>query len=219
MRRTAIVAVVVVVGALAGAVPAGAHRLDEYLQATRVSIDRDAVSIEIDLTPGATIASAVFATIDANGDGEIGGDEAQAYARRVLDAVTLSVDGRPAALRLTASQFPTLVEMRAGLGTIRLSARATALVSGGAHRVEYVNRFSPEISVYLANTVVPPDDRIEIAELHRDWLQRSFAIDYRVNAGPLAGRFAWSIAAAMMGILIGCVRFKSDRPAARVQHR
>ena len=32
--------------------PAGAHRLDEYLQATRVGIERDRVSIDIDLTPG-----------------------------------------------------------------------------------------------------------------------------------------------------------------------
>ena len=36
---------------LATPAPAGAHRLDEYLQATRVSIDLDRVGLEIDLTP------------------------------------------------------------------------------------------------------------------------------------------------------------------------
>jgi len=35
---------------------ATAHRLDEYLQATRVSIDVDRVDLEIDLTAGTAIA-------------------------------------------------------------------------------------------------------------------------------------------------------------------
>ena len=37
--------------------PAAAHRLDEYLQATRLSIDIDRVDLEIDLTAGSAMAS------------------------------------------------------------------------------------------------------------------------------------------------------------------
>ena len=50
---------------------AGAHRVDEYLQATRLSIDLERVDLEIDLTAGAAMASKVFAWIDTNRDGEI----------------------------------------------------------------------------------------------------------------------------------------------------
>ena len=37
--------------------PAGAHRLDEYLQTTRVAIDIDRVGLDIDLTPGTSMAA------------------------------------------------------------------------------------------------------------------------------------------------------------------
>ena len=37
-----------------------AHRLDEYLQATRVAIERGRVTVEIDLTPGASLAADCF---------------------------------------------------------------------------------------------------------------------------------------------------------------
>src|SRR5689334_7014001 len=51
----------VLLGALVGWVllslprDASAHRLDEYLQATRVDVGADGIGIEIDLTPGANI--------------------------------------------------------------------------------------------------------------------------------------------------------------------
>jgi len=35
---------------------ASAHRVDEYLQATRLSIDLDRVEVEINLTPGIDLA-------------------------------------------------------------------------------------------------------------------------------------------------------------------
>ena len=44
---------------LATVPPAGAHRLDEYLQATRLPIDIEHVDLEIDLTAGAALASNV----------------------------------------------------------------------------------------------------------------------------------------------------------------
>jgi hypothetical protein len=61
---------------------AGAHRLDEYLQATRVAIERERVDVDIDLTAGVSIAGQVTTWIDVNGDGEISQAESFAYARR-----------------------------------------------------------------------------------------------------------------------------------------
>ena len=38
-----------------GTIPAFAHRLDEYLQATTVSLDKEHVGLELRLTPGAAV--------------------------------------------------------------------------------------------------------------------------------------------------------------------
>ena len=40
---------------------ASAHRLDQYLQATRLSLEKNQVGVEIDLTPGVEVAQAIFA--------------------------------------------------------------------------------------------------------------------------------------------------------------
>src|SRR5215210_2258008 len=45
-----------------------AHRLDEYLQATRLAIEPDRVEIALDLTPGIAVAESIVAEIDADGN-------------------------------------------------------------------------------------------------------------------------------------------------------
>ena len=61
-----------------------AHRLDEYLQATRVSVATNRINLSIDLTPGVTVADQVLAVIDKNVDGQVSKDEGNDYARRFL---------------------------------------------------------------------------------------------------------------------------------------
>ena len=46
------------------ALPAQAHRLDEYLQATRIDISSNRVDLEMDLTPGVDVASVVLPLMD-----------------------------------------------------------------------------------------------------------------------------------------------------------
>ena len=84
----------VVVGWLCAAAPADAHRLDEYLQATRIGVSQDRIDLEIDLTAGASIANGdlrdwSMPTVTVR-SASAEGDE---YARRVIDALRLSVDG------------------------------------------------------------------------------------------------------------------------------
>src|SRR4029434_5195861 len=86
--------------------PAAAHRVDEYLQATRLSIDTERVDLEIDLTAGSAMASQVFGWIDTNRNGEISDAEGQVYAQQVLDSVVLKVDGRPVPIKMVESSFP-----------------------------------------------------------------------------------------------------------------
>jgi hypothetical protein len=50
---------------------ASAHRLDEYLQATIISVEKDRVQASMRLIPGVAVSSIVLASIDADGDGVI----------------------------------------------------------------------------------------------------------------------------------------------------
>ena len=49
--------------------PAFAHRLDEYLEATILSVDSERVEGTMRLIPGIAVSSEVIASIDTNGDG------------------------------------------------------------------------------------------------------------------------------------------------------
>lgn len=213
MNRRAIGPLAVLAGSLAVAPRADAHRLDEYLQATRVSIDVDKIGLEIDLTPGVSVAARVFATIDSDHDGQISNEEADAYAQRVLGSVVLAIDDRPASLTLVGRQFPSLREMTLGTATIRLSSTATLPRVVGLHHLSYVNGHSPDMSVYLANALIPPSDRVQIIEQHRDVLQRSFTVEYRVTGNQTLSRVGWSLAAiGMVGVLVIARRRGRGRP-------
>ena len=146
------------------ATPAAAHRVDEYLQATRLSIDTERVDLEIDLTAGSALAS-----------------EGQVYAQRVLDSVVLKVDGRPVPINLVETSFPQFQDMSLGVGTIRL--RATAKVpaaSAGHHQISFLNTHRTESSVYLVNALVPANPRIRRADQRRDRAQLGLTLDYQV---------------------------------------
>jgi hypothetical protein len=162
----------------------GAHRLDEYLQATRLEVTRDGVSVEMDLTPGVSVAGEIAARIDGNRDGAIAPDEAEAYGRRVVSDLDLSVNGRDADLALTSVEAPTVEEMIAGVGTIRLVARARA--SGdwlGRLRVRFRNNHAEAGSVYLANPLRTADRGLVLDGQRRDVRQREIALDYSTRPG------------------------------------
>ena len=107
---------------LVQAAAATAHRLDEYLQATRLGVGPSSVSIEIELTPGQSIASSVIAAIDSDGDGQFSTAEAEAYGRMVVGSWTLSVDGRPVQLQYRSATAAAWT---------RSSAAARAALSSG----------------------------------------------------------------------------------------
>ena len=202
MRRLLITFVLLGIG-LGRPVPAGAHRLDEYLQTTRLSIDIDRVSLEIDLTPGVSVASRVFGWMDTNRDGEISTTESEAYARRILSAVVLSVDGRAVPVTFVDSRFPDARDMTAGVGTIRLRAASKIPpASAGRHQLAYVNDYRPDMSVYLVNALVPADPHIRITDQRRDPAQHRLRLDYDVTTHSASFRTSWLLAGlATVGLL------------------
>ena len=193
----------VVIGWLWAAAPAGAHRLDEYLQATRIGVTQNRIDLEIDLTAGASIAQQIFALVDANGDGQINDAEGDEYARQVIDAIRLSVDSRRLSVTLVSRTFPDRQAMGLGLGTIRLRATAPASAGTGRHDIVYVNTHAPASSVYLVNALLPSDARIQISTQQRDVEQRGVTVDYRVVPSEGWVRGGWLVTvAAMFGVLL-----------------
>ena len=166
---------------------AAAHRLDEFLQATRISIAPDAILLEIDLTPGAEIGPMVFALINTDRDGRISSAEGRAYANHAVRDIILELDGRPKLLAVERTRFPSFEEMRAGTGTVRIEARAAiSVLSPGRHTLRYQNSDRPDGSVYLVNALVPSSPKIEITDQHRDPLQRKMRLSFNVTSDTTA---------------------------------
>jgi len=159
-----------------------AHRLDEYLQAARVSLGRDRITLEVDLTPGANIASAVVALLDRDGDRTISPLEAEAYGRAVLADLMLELDDRPVAMALTRVETPTIDEMLDGLGTLQLRAVGKVeTVGAGRRQLYFRNNHQPAASVYMVNALVPEDGDIGVVVQTRDPRQQLVRIEYRVG--------------------------------------
>lgn len=162
--------------------PVSAHRLDEYLQAARIAIEPGRVAIELDLTPGTAVAANVLADIDRNRNRFLADDEALAYATAVVRELRLEIDGRDQPLTLAAQRFPAIDAMLNGEGTIRLQLVAEiAPLAAGNHRLRFRNGHRPDVSVYLANALVPATDRVGVLAQDRDLNQSELVIAYRLR--------------------------------------
>jgi hypothetical protein len=167
------------------ATDAFAHRLDEYLQATRVSVATNRIDLSIDLTPGVAVADQVLAVIDQDGDGRVSGDESTAYAQRVLTDIRIGLDGKVLALSLADASFPALHEVKGGTGVIRIKATApVGQLSVGSHAFSFTNAHLPAISVYLVNALVPKDRTIKITKQTRDEIQKGYRLEFSVSSSP-----------------------------------
>jgi len=177
-----------------GATPAYAHRLDEYLQATTISVGRDRVHAQIRLTPGVAVFPGVLAGIDTNRDGVISDAEQRAYAERVLRDLSLTIDGARLPLRLVASTFATPEAMKEGLGEIEVDFDAVVPGGAGDRRLTFENRHERRIGIYLVNCLVPRDRDIRVTAQSRNYEQSFYRLDY-AQAGARAGALSlagWS---------------------------
>src|SRR5580658_4740604 len=175
MNSKLVVATAIVV---ALAAPASAHRLDEYLQATLISVEKDHIQASIRLIPGVAVSSAVIATIDSNGDGVISEAEKWAYAERVLGDLSLVVDGNPLRPKLVSVDFPSIEQMKEGLGEIQIVLTADLSRGGPNRRLILENHHQNRIAAYLVNCLVPRDPDIRIVAQNRDELQSLYELDY-----------------------------------------
>ncbi len=204
MSRKSLIAAIVL---LISCTPLGAHRLDEYLQATRVDIDVHRVNLEIDLTPGVSIAKQVTGWIDTNGDGQLSQPEGLAYAKDVLMSLALTIDRKPVTLTLRGVQVPKVDDIAGGVGTIRLLASAElADGSNGRHELTFVNTHRRDVSVYLSNALIPTDNRILILTQQRDRDQHSLTIGYDMETMGVLRRISWVGGALLLLGLTAVIR-------------
>ena len=168
--------------AVAAGARASAHRLDEYLQASRIGIDPTRITVELDLTPGQAVASRIVAEIDADRNGSISAVEARAYAASVLREISIDIDSHVLALTLVSSEASPVAALNKGEGTLRLLAAAeTPATAVGDHRLRYRNTHHVDIGVYLANALAPWTDRVGIVSQERAADQHELVVHYVVR--------------------------------------
>jgi hypothetical protein len=163
--------------ALAGTM-AFAHRLDQYLQGTIISVEKSGIQAQMTLTPGVAVFPLVIASIDTDGDGVISEAEQRAYAGLVLQDLSLAIDGHRLTPELLSIRFPTMDEMREGRGEIQLEFSAVLPRGGRSRKLTLENHHQSRIAAYQVNCLVPRDPDIRIAAQSRNYSQSHYEMEY-----------------------------------------
>jgi hypothetical protein len=197
---------------------AHAHRLDEYLQATLISIAADRVELDVTLTPGVTVLPLVLAAIDADHDGVISAPEQLSYARAIADDLRLAIDGEPLTLSIGRSEFPLLEDMRQGLGQIHV-VLISDLPAGqrATHTLSFRNNHQTKFSAWMVNCLAPTAGVITILRQDRDYMQSGIDVGYAVQERAHTAAWfprapTWLAAAALL--LLGRFALLSYRRVA-----
>jgi hypothetical protein len=166
-----------------------AHRLDEYLQATLIAVEKDRVEVSMRLIPGIAVSSAVIASIDTNGDGSLSGAEQSAYAQRVLSELSLTLDGKRLKPQLVSANFPQIQDMRDGVGEIHIEYTAELPSGGPDRKLVLENHHQTQRAVYLVNALASSDPAISIVAQKRNAVQSTYELDYTQAGG--SSRAEW----------------------------
>jgi HupE / UreJ protein len=172
--------------------PARAHRLDEYLQATIFSIEPESVQATIRLVPGVAVAPAVIAGIDRNHDGVLSSEEQHQYAEAVLADLQLEEDGSRLPLQLISTTFPSVELMKQGTGEIELRFSARLAAASGEHQLTFANHHQNDISVYLVNSLVPQNKNLQLESQNRNQNQSFYQVTLTDASGAAPKGFTWS---------------------------
>ncbi len=158
--------------------PALAHRLDEYLQGTIISVEKNRVDFQMTLTPGVAVFPILIAEIDLNADGVISRIEQRAYAGRILDDLTMSIDGHHLTPRLLSTEFPAVEEMKAGRGEIRIEFDSDLPFGGPNRKLTFENHHQSRIAAYQVNCLVSRDPDIQILSQNRNYSQSLYELEF-----------------------------------------
>ena len=185
---------------------ASAHRIDEYLQATILSVEGNRVRASMRLIPGVLVSSSVIVAIDSNRDGVFSESEERTYAERVLGDLSITIDGKHVRPQLISWSFPQPAQMRNGLGEIHIGYTVDLPYGGTNRALILTNHHLNYTSVYLMNVVVPQDRNIHILAQKRNEQQSVYELDYQqMSAVKAASRMPW----ANLGVRLNGLQFSS----------
>ncbi|MFT3802331.1 MAG: HupE/UreJ family protein [Burkholderiaceae bacterium] len=179
MKSLRTLAVLAVLGCLVS--PISAHRLDEYLQAATFKIENGQIALRLRLTAGVSVASQVIAEIDTNGDGRISDAEGAAYAAKVSNDVSLTLDGHAVPLQLQSMSYPPIQDITQGLGEIVLDFQAVSTSGSGTHELTFTQRHRNPTAVHLVNSLVPSAPGIRVLDQQRDYDQSHYRMTFSVD--------------------------------------
>lgn len=162
--------------------PVVAHPLDEYYQATFITLAPDRVNLTVELYTGVLFAPKLINLIDTDNDEQISQEEAQYYVEQFLADVSLSVDDQPLPVQIAKLEFPTLLDLRAGVGTIRFQLYAdVTLDDSGMHQLVYKNNHFSEAGTYLVNALSGDPQWVQIERQEKDVFQKRVRLEYTVS--------------------------------------
>jgi hypothetical protein len=193
--------------------PVSAHRLDEYLEATLISVEQERVHAFMRLVPGVAVSPFVIWTIDTNGDGILSETEQRTYAERVLGDLSLSLDGHRLKPRLVSADFPKTGEMKEGLGEIQIQFTADLPGGGPKRKLVFENHHQSRIGAYMVNCLVPRDKNIQITSQNRNENQSFYQLNY-VQAGGRPDVRAWFPTLALI-LSVCALSLRFSLPRAR----
>ena len=169
----------IVVALSAGlAAPVFAHTLDEYVQATLVSVERNQILATVRLKPGVEVFPEVFRAVDTDSDGDLSKKEQATYLQRVIADIAFSVDGARLEPRMLWGRWSPMDDMKEGRGEILIELAAPVSSRSGPRKLVIENRHQPRISAYLANSLVPRDPAIRIVAQNRSDNQSVYELQY-----------------------------------------
>lgn len=170
---------------------ASAHRLDEYLQGTLISVEKNRLEIQMTLTPGVAVFPSLIALIDTDANGVISEKEQRAYAEQVLHDLSLVIDGDRLTLQLLSTRFSTVDEMKEGRGEIQLNFSADVPRGGRSRKIVFENHHQSRIAAYQVNCLVPRDPDIRIARQVRNYSQSVYRLEYEQAGIASLSSLAW----------------------------
>jgi hypothetical protein len=171
---------------------ASAHRLDEYLEGTILSVAKNRLDVEITLTPGVAVFPILIAAIDRDADGTISQAEQRTYAERVLHDLSLSLDGQAVDPHLTSAEFAPISEMKEGRGAIQIEFHANLPRGGPSRKLVFENHHLSGIAAYQVNVLIPRDPDIRIVGQKRNYSQSLYELDFAqagLHSAPALTRF------------------------------
>jgi hypothetical protein len=205
---------------VATAVTVRAHRLDEFLEAARVSLEPSQVDVEMNLTPGVSMADTFIHAVDGNTDGVFSPIEQWNYATGLVRSLDVRLDDVPVQpLRVTAVDVPDAAAVRSGdaAATVRATVPIRALAPG-VHRLVFRNDDGGSDSVFMANTVLPDSRVIAVTAQEHSVDQRELTIEFAVS-GETQTKVKWAWRALLLLMTAGAsLAWTATRTPTRARH-